>query len=155
MLKYVVFIQEGVYASLHLGVNVLQAMTHDERVYSNPNVFNPDRYISKEKGGLGEPLPEGPFGFGRRVCLGRHLALAGVYIFMSTLLATFKLKPTVGPDGKEIPPKCELTVGLSRLDTSRIFFQRSYANFLCSKPDSFQCAFVPRSEKVVEFYRDQ
>ncbi len=91
-----------------------QAMTHDERVYSNPSIFNPDRYIPKERGGLGEPLPEGPFGFGRRVCVGRHLALAGVYIFMSTLLSTFELRPLKGPDGKEIPPKCQLTVGLSR-----------------------------------------
>jgi cytochrome P450 len=91
-----------------------QAMTHDERVYSNPDVFNPDRYIPKEAGGLGEPLPEGPFGFGRRVCLGRHLALAGVYIFMSTLLATFDLKPAVDSEGTEIPPLFELTVGLSR-----------------------------------------
>lgn len=91
-----------------------QAMTHDERVYSNPEIFNPDRYIPKEKGGLGEPLPEGPFGFGRRVCVGRQLALAGVYIFMSTMLSTFDLKPMVDEDGKEIPPVVELTVGLSR-----------------------------------------
>lgn len=91
-----------------------QAMTHDERVYSNPDIFNPDRYAPKEKGGLGEPLPEGPFGFGRRVCLGRHLALAGVYIFMSHMLATFELKPVTGPDGKEIPPEIRLTNGLSR-----------------------------------------
>ncbi len=54
-----------------------QAITHDERVYSDPDVFNPDRYIPKEKSGLGEALPEGPFGFGRRGCPGRHLALAG------------------------------------------------------------------------------
>jgi cytochrome P450 len=91
-----------------------QAMTHDERVYSNPDAFNPDRYIPKEEGGLGEPLPEGPFGFGRRVCLGKTLALANVYIFMATLLATFDLRPVIDADGKEIPPRFELTVGLSR-----------------------------------------
>jgi cytochrome P450 len=91
-----------------------QAMTHDPSVYSDPDAFNPDRYVPKDQGGLGEPLPEGPFGFGRRVCLGRHLALAGVYIFISTLLATFDLKPIVGPDGKEIPPHFGLTNGLSR-----------------------------------------
>ncbi|CZR58241.1 related to cytochrome p450 [Phialocephala subalpina] len=113
-----------------------QAMTHDEIVYTNPEVFNPDRYAPKEKGGLGEPLPEGPFGFGRRVCLGRHLALAGVYIFMSHLLATFELKPVIGPNGKEAPPKMKLTVGLS------------------SKPESFNCSLVPRSEKVRSFYDD-
>lgn len=91
-----------------------QAMTHDENIYSNPDVFNPERYIPKEQGGLGEPLPEGPFGFGRRVCVGRHLALAGVYIFISSLLATFDLKHATGTDGKEIPIVMKLTNGLSR-----------------------------------------
>ncbi|KAF4634650.1 hypothetical protein G7Y89_g3439 [Cudoniella acicularis] len=114
-----------------------QAMTHDERIYSNPDVFNPDRYVPKDQGGLGEPLPEGPFGFGRRVCLGRHLALAGVYIFMAHLLATFDLKPIKDSDGNEIPPRFELTVGLS------------------SKPEHFECSIVPRNDKVKGFYKDQ
>jgi cytochrome P450 len=96
-----------------------QAMTHDPRVYSHPDSFNPDRYIPKEQGGLGEPLPEGPFGFGRRVCLGRHLALAGVYSFISTMLATFDLKPVIGPNGEEIPPHFGLTNGLSRYVTQK------------------------------------
>jgi len=91
-----------------------QAMTRDARIYSSPETFNPDRYAPKEKGGLGEPLPEGPFGFGRRVCPGQHLALAGVYIFISTLLATFDIKPILGPDGKDVPPHVGLTNGLSR-----------------------------------------
>ena len=42
------------------------AMAHDENVYSDHWLFNPDRYLSKDEGGLGEPLPDGHFGFGRR-----------------------------------------------------------------------------------------
>jgi len=91
-----------------------RAMTHDPKVYSDPDSFNPDRYIPKEQGGLGEPLPEGPFGFGRRVCLGRHLALSGVFIFIATLLSAAELKTAIGPDGKEAPPRLILTNGLSR-----------------------------------------
>lgn len=41
-------------------------MTLDPETYSEPERFNPDRYIPKEKGGLGEPFPTGNFGFGRR-----------------------------------------------------------------------------------------
>jgi Cytochrome P450 len=42
------------------------AMMHDPKVYSDPFRFWPDRYLPKEEGGNGEPLPIGHFGFGRR-----------------------------------------------------------------------------------------
>ena len=42
------------------------AMCHDESVYSKPSHFWPERYLPKEQGGNGEPLPVGNFGFGRR-----------------------------------------------------------------------------------------
>ncbi|EXJ84725.1 hypothetical protein A1O3_05396 [Capronia epimyces CBS 606.96] len=90
------------------------AMTHDERYYSDPDDFNPDRYLPPDQGGRGEPLPEGPFGFGRRVCPGQYLATAGVYIMMATLLATMDMKCPVGPDGKDILPNVKFTNGLSK-----------------------------------------
>jgi len=45
------------------------AMHRDPDVYSNPYEFNPDRYIPKSGGGLGEAFPVGNFGFGRRYVL--------------------------------------------------------------------------------------
>lgn len=90
------------------------AMTHDERRYSDPDTFNPDRYIPKELGGKGEPFPEGPFGFGRRICPGQWLATAGVYIMITTLLATVDIRCPADPDGKEIPPSVAFTNGLSK-----------------------------------------
>lgn len=41
-------------------------MSRDESVYTDPESFNPDRYIATSNGGAGEPSPVGPFGFGRR-----------------------------------------------------------------------------------------
>lgn len=90
------------------------AMTHDERRYSDPDTFDPDRYVAKEFGGKGEPFPEGPFGFGRRICPGQWLATAGVYIMITTLLATVEMCCAVGPDGEDIPPAVAFTNGLSK-----------------------------------------
>jgi cytochrome P450 len=42
------------------------AMMHDEEVYHQPDRFWPERYLPREEGGRGEPLPVGNFGFGRR-----------------------------------------------------------------------------------------
>lgn len=109
-----------------------KAMTHDESTYRDPSAFNPDRYVSKECGGAGEPFPQGPFGFGRRACPGRWLADASVFIFMSTLLSIFNIEPALGPDGKPLKPKFGLSNGLS------------------SHPEHFDCTLTPRSPRSVE-----
>ncbi|KAJ9645017.1 hypothetical protein H2204_001479 [Knufia peltigerae] len=90
------------------------AMTHDPCVYDDPETFDPNRYAPISEGGKGEPFPEGPFGFGRRVCPGQWLATAGVYIMVSTLLATMDMKCPKGPDGAEIRPAVAFTNGLSK-----------------------------------------
>jgi cytochrome P450 len=43
-----------------------RAMTRDERLYRDPNAFDPERYTPIDEGGRGEPYPLGQFGFGRR-----------------------------------------------------------------------------------------
>lgn len=104
-----------------------RAMTHDERVYSSPDEFNPDRYMSRAEGGLGEPLPKGHFGFGRRICVGQHLAEASVWIVVASLLSTMTLERWVDPEtGEQDVPIVEVTNGLT------------------SHPKAFKCVFAPR-----------
>jgi hypothetical protein len=50
----------------------------------------------------------------RRICPGRHLAEASVWIVVVTLLATMNINKAIGPDGKEITPDVVLTSGLTR-----------------------------------------
>ncbi|CAJ2508933.1 Uu.00g139590.m01.CDS01 [Anthostomella pinea] len=107
------------------------AMSRDERFYSSPEDFEPERYAPVSEGGKGEPLPDGAFGFGRRVCPGQYLAMAGVYILISTLLATSDLSCPVDGEGKEIKPHVSFTNGLSGV------------------PDSFPCVIRPPSDRMM------
>lgn len=111
------------------------AMSRDERVYSSPEEFVPERYLTKEEDGKGEPLPDGPFGFGRRVCPGQYFALSGVYMILATILATMNMNCPVDQNGREIKPNVTFSNGLSGV------------------PNSFGCVFTSRSvraEKLLE-----
>jgi cytochrome P450 len=60
-------------------------------VYSEPDAFNPDRYLK------GEPGPLFPFGNGQRVCIGRTLAELEMQTFVVGLLKRFQLDPACEP----------------------------------------------------------
>ena len=109
-----------------------RAMTHDDRVYKNPDDFDPDRFIPISEGGRGEPHPQGQFGFGRRVCVGRHLAEASVWIVVANILATLEIEKALDEDDHEITPTVELTNGLT------------------SHPKHFECRIKPRSQRSIE-----
>jgi cytochrome P450 len=77
-------------------------MSRDESVYRNPELFAPGRFQPADAGGDGEPFLQAPFGFGRRICVGRDIAKASVWIILTTLIATMDISKPIGPDGKEI-----------------------------------------------------
>ncbi|KAF9887204.1 hypothetical protein FE257_010458 [Aspergillus nanangensis] len=64
------------------------AMTHDPNDFHDPMTFNPERF-------LGETPERDPhllsFGFGRRVCPGRIIADANVWLTIAQSLATFTI----------------------------------------------------------------
>ncbi|KAK1230828.1 hypothetical protein PQX77_006068 [Marasmius sp. AFHP31] len=79
------------------------AVLHDEDVYgAEPMQFNPDRFMPKE--GDHSIIPPHPekyaFGFGRRICPGRYLALNNAWLATARILADFTI---VAAEGKEAP----------------------------------------------------
>ncbi|KAF9456704.1 cytochrome P450 [Collybia nuda] len=104
-----------------------RGMTLDENVYSDPFTFNPARFLPKPEGN-GEPYAGGPFGFGRRICPGRHLAHASLWIAMASTLATMNITKKLDANGKEITPEIAFTSGIT------------------SHPRPYQCSIKPRTE---------
>lgn len=76
-------------------------MQRDETIYSNPSKFSPERFLGN---GLraAEPEPIAAFGFGRRVCPGRFLALTTLWLEVACLLAAFNFEPAKDSSGKPI-----------------------------------------------------
>ncbi|KAJ7164529.1 cytochrome P450 [Mycena filopes] len=98
-------------------------MLNDPETYPEPAAFRPERYIE-------EPTQRDPrtvcFGFGRRVCPGRELAEASVFLCVATTLATFAIGRAEGP----LPVHENLQGTISH-------------------PRPFDCVVKPRSERAV------
>lgn len=125
------FIPKGTYVYYNT-----YAMSRDKAVYSDPESFNPDRFTPKEEGGAGEPFLVGPFGFGRRICVGRHLAQASVWIMVATMVATMDISAPLNPDGTPFDQPIKFSTGLS------------------SHPGKFDVVFKPRSEKAAALLKE-
>ncbi|OJA09456.1 hypothetical protein AZE42_02612 [Rhizopogon vesiculosus] len=66
------------------------AISRDPEVFPEPDAFKPDRWLN-DQGRLTDDLKFYPFGFGRRVCPGQHLAQRAVFIHTLVVLWAFQL----------------------------------------------------------------
>ncbi|KNZ80387.1 O-methylsterigmatocystin oxidoreductase [Termitomyces sp. J132] len=102
------------------------AMLHDEKFYPDPFEFNPDRFI---KDGKLNPDVKDPihaaFGFGRRVCPGRHMALSAIWIAIASILTVFDITKARDEKGNIIEPSHEYTSAL----VWSVLFIEANANF--------------------------
>lgn len=105
------------------------AMTRNEQKYPNPSQFSPERFLDAE-GNLNDDTVDIAFGFGRRICVGRHFADASLWISISCLLSRFTFSKQIGADGKAID------------------FEPQWSNGLAVHPLPFPCSVTPRLSKV-------
>ncbi|CAP30512.1 Protein CBG11454 [Caenorhabditis briggsae] len=70
----------------------LSSLHSDETTYSNPNVFDPEKFVNDKN--LSQKLI--PFGIGKRACTGEALARAELYLIIGNLLLRYKFQPS-GP----------------------------------------------------------
>ncbi|EIW86006.1 cytochrome P450 [Coniophora puteana RWD-64-598 SS2] len=99
------------------GANVLidtWEIHHDASRFPEPHLFKPERYLNGD-GSLTDDMSHMMvFGLGRRVCPGRHLALASVWSAMTCMLAAFTFEKARDSDGSEIEINPRWTIGLTR-----------------------------------------
>ncbi|KAK7462289.1 hypothetical protein VKT23_007889 [Stygiomarasmius scandens] len=82
------------------------SINRDPNVYgSNADEFHPERHLD-ENGHLRDESSEGHFsyGFGQRICVGRHVANNSLFIAMATILWTMTLEPGKDSRGNILKP---------------------------------------------------
>jgi len=88
------------------------AIMHDKERYQDPDTFNPSRFVDSE-GRLRKDVPDPMevFGYGRRICPGRHLALDLVWLAMANILAVFSIEKPIDEQGNVVEPSGEYMPG--------------------------------------------
>ncbi|KAF8169161.1 cytochrome P450 [Mycena galopus ATCC 62051] len=107
------------------------AILHDETIYPDPHAFKPERWLLNGRLNPAVKDPESAFGFGRRLCPGRHMATSSIWIAVASLLAAFDITKAV--DGKE----------------NVIESSYEYVSGLISTPLPFKCSIKPRSPEAI------
>ncbi|KAJ3567440.1 hypothetical protein NP233_g6373 [Leucocoprinus birnbaumii] len=112
------------------------AMLHDEDIFPDPKEFIPERFLKNDRE-LRDDLPNperfASFGFGRRICPGRHIAVSMLYITIASVLHLFDINPSLDHEGKPVEVKAEFL-----------------GDSIVSNPAPFKCEISPRKGKDVQ-----
>ena len=107
--------------TLKKNVFTTRAILHDDRLFPDPFTFKPERFTDPNVDPRVPAAVDYAFGFGRRVCPGRWMAHAFVWVVVASVLSAFKIEKAVR-DGRVIEPTGAFTPGIL---ACAIFFPRA------------------------------
>ncbi|KAI0253747.1 cytochrome P450 [Lactifluus subvellereus] len=128
--------QDNVYAGYFIPKGLLVigntwAILHDPALYPEPDDFKPERFLNSDGGLRDDPILASAFGYGRRICPGRHFLDTTLFIVVASLFSVFNVERGQD-DTKDGPLSYTFTGGVT------------------SRPNSFPCSIVPRDKKSEE-----
>ncbi|KIJ48753.1 hypothetical protein M422DRAFT_28227 [Sphaerobolus stellatus SS14] len=106
------------------------ALLHNEDDFGpDTDKFIPERFLNSV---IRDPSVTGAFGYGRRICPGRHMAENSLFIQIASILQVFDVSGPRDSTGKELPLEYEFKTGIF------------------SFPVNFKCCIIPRSQAARE-----
>ena len=79
-------------------------------MYPDPEDFKPERFLNEDGTVRDDPILALAFGVGKRICPGRHLVDATLFIFASSVLSAFKVTNAKDENGNEIPVEAAINI---------------------------------------------
>ncbi|XP_021008125.1 cytochrome P450 2C37 isoform X2 [Mus caroli] len=102
-------------------ITSLSSVLHDSKEFPNPEKFDPGHFLDGN-GKFKKSDYFMPFSTGKRICAGEGLARMELFLFLTSILQNFNLKPLVHPKDIDVTP---MLIGLT------------------SVPPAFQLCFIP------------
>ncbi|KAJ3814477.1 cytochrome P450 [Lentinula aff. lateritia] len=116
------------------------SILHNEDDYPEPHLFNPSRFL--DSNGQIDPAIKDPafpvFGFGRRVCPGKHIALDLLWIAIASILTSYSIEPESDYEDE--------------ISNSKSESSESGPMSMLSHPHPFKCHFVPRDGSREKYF---
>ncbi len=132
----------------------IRAILHDPIMYPEPDSFKPERFINPDGSLRDDPVVSTIFGFGKRICPGRHLADATIFIVIASLLSVFNIKrgndTNGGPDYYPFTGSGVTYVYCVSLVAWEEIEGLTSDAFLPSRPCPFAYSVTPRDRKAEE-----
>lgn len=118
----------------------LWTMLNNEEKYPSPRSFMPERFLTDEgKFNGGDIDSVLSFGFGRRICVGRHLADTTVWLLFACILAAFRIEK----------PRDGISDDIDKLED----IDDAFLHTLVAHSVPFRCSLRARSVEAAEMIR--
>jgi cytochrome P450 len=73
-----------------------RAILRDPDIYPEPETFKPERFLNSDGTLRDDPILSSVFGYGKRICPGRHVVDTTLFIFLASLLSVFRIEKAKG-----------------------------------------------------------
>ncbi|CUA68607.1 O-methylsterigmatocystin oxidoreductase [Rhizoctonia solani] len=113
----------------------MYAITRDERMFPDPEKFIPERFDNSNPGPRPLKPQEFMFGVGRRICPGKDVVDASLYLVMANIIATMDINKPRDEAGSEYEPEIKRT------------------GHPINQVLPFKCLITPRSAHVLELIK--